>query len=79
MIQINTFIISNMIIYTLNFYIQKLPFIHCTVVVLYIYCIVCEFCYVNYYCLLVTVLCETNMYFLDMFHIQVSLDEAWIF
>jgi hypothetical protein len=78
MIQISKFIVSNMIIYTLNFYIQKLPFIHCIVVVVYIYCTVFEFYYV-YYCLLVTVLCETNMYFLHMFHIQVSLYQAWIF
>jgi len=36
-------------------------------------------CYVNYCCLLVTVLRETIMYFLDMFHIQVSLDERGFF
>jgi hypothetical protein len=68
-----------MIIHILNFYIQKLPFIHYTVVVLYIYCIVFEFYYVNYYSLLVTVLCETNIYFLDMFNIQLLVDEVWIF
>jgi len=55
-----------------------LPFIHCTVVVLYIYCIVFEYYSVNYCCLLVTVLCETNTYFLGVFHIQLSSDEALI-
>ena len=55
MIQISSFIIINSFLHTLFSctYLHNLHFLLCTVVVLYIYCVV-VFCYVNYCCLLVS-------------------------
>ena len=51
MIQINTFITRNTITHKSYLYINSLPIIHFTVVLLYIYCIVAVFYYVVVYLL----------------------------